>query len=135
MVAYEQGDYARAGDYMRRAWPSAGKMNDTWGIATSLSYLGSLAKQHGDYVRATVLHEESLALSRELGVQVGIANSLNNLGMVAYERGDYARARALYEESLALRREIGHTWEIVGLSQVWRGWHVWPVLQERHQKS
>ncbi len=82
-------------------------LGDSWGIATALHNLGSVAHFQGAYARATVLHEEGLARRRELSDRWGIAASLLNLGKVVLDQGDHSRAAALSEESLALYRELG----------------------------
>jgi predicted ATPase/transcriptional regulator with XRE-family HTH domain/Tfp pilus assembly protein PilF len=107
MLTYSQGDYPRASALFERALALCRSLDDTQGIATTLNYLASVARDQGDYRRAISLFEESLALRRALGDTRGIAASLNNLGLVARDRGEYERATRLHEESLALKRDLG----------------------------
>ncbi len=107
MLTYSQGDYPRASALFERALALCRKLDDTQGIATTLNYLASVARDQGDYRRAIDLFEESLALRRTLGDTRGIAASLNNLGLVARDRGEYERAALLHEESLALKHDLG----------------------------
>src|SRR5258707_7200817 len=84
-----------------------GELGNRYGIAMSLTNMGSEAVNQGDYPAARALLEESLAIHRELGDRSGIALSLSNLGHVALNQGDHPAGRALYEESMAISLEIG----------------------------
>lgn len=108
MLAWEQGDYERAGALHQESLELRRSLGDRVGVAASLNNLGLVALERGDLERATQLHEESLEVRRELGDSWGIAVSLNNLGLVALERGEYQQARTLFEESLSLRRGLGN---------------------------
>ena len=88
------------------------ELRDMWGIAYSLSNLGTLAYSQGDYSAARSLFLEGLALGRELGNKRAIAISLNNLGNLTYMQEDYLAAHSLYLESLQIRRELGDNWGI-----------------------
>jgi non-specific serine/threonine protein kinase len=112
VLAWAQGDYARATVLHEESLALRRELGDKRGIADSLTNLGAQAWAQGDYARATVLHEESLALYQELGDKRGIATSLTNLGAQAWAQGDYARALALYEESLALFQALGDKYGI-----------------------
>ena len=92
ILAYEQGDYARASELHGESLLLKRELGDQQGIAASLNNLGNVAVNQGDYTRARRLHEESLALKRGVGDQQGIATSLNNLGRVAVEQADYHTA-------------------------------------------
>ncbi len=86
------------------------ELRDTWGIAYSVSNLGTLAYMQEDYPAARSLFLEGLALARELGNKRAVAISLNNLGNLTYMQEDYPAARSLFMESLQIRRELGDNW-------------------------
>lgn len=106
MLTYSQGDYVRATALFEQALDLYRPEGDRRGVATTLNYLASVARDQGDSRRAMALYEESLALRRDLGDARGIAASLNNLGLLARDRGEYERATGLHRESLELLRRV-----------------------------
>ncbi len=106
MLAYGQGDYARAVLLSEQGVAAYRGLGDVRGMAVALNNLGNVAIDRGDLARARAVHEEALALRRELGDRRGVAASLGNLGLVACDGGLYERAWALHEESLAIKREL-----------------------------
>ena len=108
VLAYLQGDYARAVTRYQESLAIRRQRADKAGVAASLNNLGLVAEDQGDHAGAVALYEESLAVRRELGDQLNIAASLNNLGVVAEDQGDYARATKLHEEALAIMRKLGN---------------------------
>jgi len=107
MLAYVQSDYQRATTLFEQALDRYRAGDDINGVATTLNYLASVARDQGDRRRATVLYEESLSLRRAMDDTRGIAASLNNLGLIARDRGAYERATLLHRESLALKQDLG----------------------------
>jgi predicted ATPase/Tfp pilus assembly protein PilF len=107
VLAWSQGDYARAVELCDMSRVLYQELGDKKGVATCLQYLGSLALHQGDYPLSSRLLEASLALRRELGDRWGIALSLANLGALAGRQGDISQAERCYEQSLALLRELG----------------------------
>jgi ATP/maltotriose-dependent transcriptional regulator MalT len=79
----------------------------TWGVAVSLSHLGSAMGELGDPGAAHPLLEESIAMFREAGDRLLLAHPLNAMGQLALRQGDYAGARAHFEEALSVSQEIG----------------------------
>jgi non-specific serine/threonine protein kinase len=107
VLAWTQGDRARATALAEKALERWRALGDTAGMAPTLNLLGLVAIDQGDWSRAAAALEESLALHRAGEDRWGIANALHNLGTVARRQGDPVCAAALYEESLALRRTLG----------------------------
>jgi len=108
VLAWSQGDHARAATLCEAALALYRAGDDTAGMALSLTHLGFVAADQGEYRRATELLTESLRLYRRLGDPWGIAQTLSNLGVVAAQQGDFAEATRLLEESLPLRRGLGN---------------------------
>ncbi|HEX5505153.1 MAG TPA: tetratricopeptide repeat protein, partial [Thermomicrobiales bacterium] len=107
IVAYEEGDYARAVRHYEEALPVARALGLTYGTAFGLASLGDAVRALGDAPRAAALCAESLALFRQLGHTWGVALALTGLGDAAQARGDAARAAGLYRESLAQSGRLG----------------------------
>jgi len=108
VLAWSQGDYARAVTLCEAALALYRASGDTAGMALSLNYLGFVAADQGESGRATALLTESLHLYRRLSDVWGIAQTLGDLGVVAAQQGDFAEATRLLEESLPLRRALGN---------------------------
>ncbi|HET9223226.1 MAG TPA: tetratricopeptide repeat protein, partial [Roseiflexaceae bacterium] len=107
VLAWAQGEYARAHNYYEDALSLFREQGNELGWALTLDKLGTVALHQGDYTRAESLYTQSLALFRRLRHTWGNANALGNLGMVAQLQGDDAQAQRFYMESLALRRKLG----------------------------
>ena len=107
LVAWEQGDYARAEALGEENLKLARRTNDRPGVAAALFNLGTVAMSRADFGRADALLEEAAALRRVLGDEWGLARALHIMGLAAVAQRDGGRATALYEESLALARSAG----------------------------
>jgi tetratricopeptide (TPR) repeat protein len=83
------------------------ELGDLYGIAGTLSDLGSLAHTHGELKKAEKLYNESLSISKKLDHQYGVARTLNNLAIVKSSMGDYEGAKKSYQESHAIFKELG----------------------------
>jgi predicted ATPase/DNA-binding CsgD family transcriptional regulator len=118
-LADAQDDSERAIRFLEEALSLHRRMDDRWGIATSLRHLGRVAQHRRDDRQAGGLLRQALRLQRQIGDTWGAAASLNNLGNLERQRGEYQRAATLYRHSLKLRRAIGDTWGIaVSLSNL-----------------
>ena len=83
------------------------RVDFSWGLATSLQLLASIADLEGRYAAAHTLAEESLVVSRQVGNTRAIANALGPLAQASLAEGDLLRAHAVLTESLALYRQVG----------------------------
>lgn len=107
-IAYTQGDYAPAKQWLSEALKIRRKLKDAHGVAATLNNLGAVARDMGDAVLARKRFEESLKIRRRIGDRSGEADVLLWLGNLAYDRGDRADAEMRYRDSLAAYRQIGH---------------------------
>jgi tetratricopeptide (TPR) repeat protein len=90
-------------------------VDDPWGIAEALAYLGRTERRLGFYGSETRrLLEESLALRRRLGDRRGMADTLHFLGDLAVYGGDMEESAQLCREAVAIFREIGDKGLAVG---------------------
>ncbi len=105
-LAWRQGDYAYATDFLTQALLHFRELGDTESSAWILCNLGKVALDQGDPRRATSFIEESLTLFRELSHEYGTAWSLMALAEVALAQGDQIQATGLFEASLALFRKL-----------------------------
>ncbi len=99
-------DYARTGEYVRRAAALARELADPTLLAASLNRLGNWhinVEQVGEALR---LHQEALAIFRALGDRRGMAATLDLLGMVGYLGGDLTRLMECGHEAVQLFRAL-----------------------------
>jgi tetratricopeptide (TPR) repeat protein len=75
-------------------------LENDWGVAFSLRYLGQVAEMQGDYERSIKLQKDGLRRLEEIGDIWNSAHSLYLLGLSMYQHGDFQGARWAYEQSL-----------------------------------
>jgi tetratricopeptide (TPR) repeat protein/transcriptional regulator with XRE-family HTH domain len=113
-----RGIYATAEQHLQRAYDAAMVLGDSYGITTTLLYLGELAQKQGNYAQAETNLQEGLALARSMGDRERISALLNDLGWITWKLGEYAQAEAYLQEGLILARQIGDRERISGLLNV-----------------
>jgi tetratricopeptide (TPR) repeat protein/transcriptional regulator with XRE-family HTH domain len=113
-----RGIYAIAKEHLERAYDAAVVLNDSYGITTTLLYLGEIAQHQGNYEQAETYWQQGLELAREVGDAERISALLNDLGWVMWKRGEYTQAEAYLQEGLVLAREIDDKKRISGLLKV-----------------
>jgi len=97
-------DMSLATKYMEEAYRIRLEINDTLGIAWSLSLLGSYAMTEKRYEEGERLLLEGLSLYRQIG---HLEATPHNLGVFAMRRGQWDKARQYMAESLAVAHETG----------------------------
>ena len=102
IIAYNQGRYAQAKQFLAEALDLVLPLNDPIRQAYILMTIGAVELALGNYADAQRCHETSLAMFTEQGHTWGKANVLRFLGMVAYRQSNYDIAQAYYQESLAI---------------------------------
>ena len=110
-----RGIYATAEQHLQRAYDAAMVLGDSYGITTTLLYLGELAQKQGNYDQAEIHLQEGLVLARRMGDHERISALLNDLGWVAWKRGEFVQAEVYLQEGLTLARQIGDQERISGL--------------------
>ncbi len=112
VLAWGQGDYARAKALCEESLTLATSVDTERSISICLHFLGLIAEDEDRYDEAKALQEEALARLLAVG-QLGWAGyALNALGVIAYERGDMARAEECFTEVLDQFRALGHTYGV-----------------------
>ncbi len=106
-LAFENGDYMRAGSWCKEALALRRKLGDAHGIAVSLNQLAIQAASQGKFEEAHAGFEESLAISRATGDQTTVAAALVNLAMTARHLARFDEARTLLGQSVELFRTLG----------------------------
>jgi predicted ATPase/DNA-binding XRE family transcriptional regulator len=101
-------EYQEAGHLLKASLALYQQLDDSWGIAQALNWLGRVAIIENEYQTAIEQCQESLTRHRQLGNQAGAAEALFNLGLIAWRQGDDGRARLFYEQSLAEAQAIGN---------------------------
>jgi predicted ATPase/transcriptional regulator with XRE-family HTH domain len=99
-LAWDQGDYERAGALSDEALSLSRELDDLWSIAWSAGRLSHVRWMQVQYAEAAALASEALELFRQLGAPWYIGWALHQLGRVAHAQGDEQRASNLFEESL-----------------------------------
>jgi predicted ATPase/DNA-binding SARP family transcriptional activator len=113
-------DYERARQLFERSLALYRKLDDRWGVACQLDWLGSVAHFQGAYGDARRLYEESLAIFQALGDQEAAAWDTGDLAYVAMDQGRFEEAERLGRESRAKAQEFGtqeliaYGWLVVG---------------------
>ncbi|MDQ3692893.1 MAG: tetratricopeptide repeat protein [Chloroflexota bacterium] len=107
VLACNQGDQARARQFLDASLAISRRLGDQAAVAESLQQLATVVKNQAEHALAFALVEECLELRRQLGDERGAADALHRLGSLLREVGQYPRAIALLEESLRLFRKLG----------------------------
>jgi predicted ATPase/DNA-binding SARP family transcriptional activator len=101
-------DYEQARELFEQSLALYGELDDGWGTAEALSFLGDVAHLQGAYGEARQLHEECLVISQALGDQVGIAWEMARLALIAMRQGRFEEAERLARESRARSQKLGY---------------------------
>ncbi len=107
VLAFLQCDYSRAEALLNDCVGLSRQIKENRTLASSLQFLGSIAREQGDYERAISLHQVTIPLWQDLQDQRGVARALNYIGFAAWLQGDFEQTQTSCEESLALYRLLG----------------------------
>lgn len=110
-----RGIYATAENHLQRAYDAAMVLGDSYGITTTLLYLGQIALRQGNYTQAESYYREGLALARRIENPERTSALLADLGWVTWKQGSYIKAEAFLQEGLTLARQVGNPERISGL--------------------
>src|SRR6266567_4176396 len=102
-----RGMYAVAEQHLQRAYDVAMVLGDSYGITTTLLYLGEIVQKQGNYTQAENHFQEGLTVARRIGDSERTSALLNDLGWVTWKQGDYSLAETYLQEGLILARQIG----------------------------
>ena len=108
------GEYEHARARLAGSLDLFRRLDDAWGAALALHFLGHVASAQDNFALVTSMFEESLALFRGTGDKWGCALTLDCWGSAVCRQGDYDLASSLFEQSAALSRERGNRWELYG---------------------
>ncbi|TFH32832.1 MAG: tetratricopeptide repeat protein, partial [Anaerolineales bacterium] len=107
VVAFSQGDFAAAGDYISRGLRQARKHDLLSRQAALLSNQATLFVSQAEPEQAMASFRESLRLARGMGDRSLEGVLLSNLGSLAAQEGDLEAAKTYFEESYELARAGG----------------------------
>ncbi len=113
-----RGMYAIAEQHLQRVYDTAMVLEDSYGITTTLMYLGQIAQNQGNYTQAENYYQEGLALARKIGDSERTSALLNDLGWVTWKQGDYIKAEVYLQEGLILARQVEDPERVSGLLKV-----------------
>ncbi|MFW9864111.1 MAG: DUF4062 domain-containing protein [Candidatus Thorarchaeota archaeon] len=113
------GDYDRAHSYAKEAVSLMTEVEDIWGKAFALNWLGDIIFVHsGDENAAMSLFNESLEIFKGLNDIWGWGAALNHMGVIAMLDGNLDRAKSFIEESITLIHDSGDRWAMArGLTE------------------
>ena len=83
------------------------ELNDRWGEAEALLFLGGYYADRGALYLANDLLRSSLAIKQQLNDTQGIATTTHFLGTVARYQGNFEEAETLHQQSLSLYQQLG----------------------------
>ncbi|HQE93792.1 MAG TPA: BTAD domain-containing putative transcriptional regulator [Anaerolineae bacterium] len=109
-VAWNQGNYAAARDYLGQSLALCQELGDRRGEADVYNILGIIAQREGNLLAAQEHYTHSLELRCTIGDRRAQGLSHNNLGSIAYELGDYVAAETAYTEAMTLCHEANDRW-------------------------
>ena len=113
-----RGMYAVAEQHLQRAYDVAMVLGDSYGITTTLLYLGEIVQKQGNYTQAENHFQEGLTMARRIGDSERTSALLNDLGWVTWKQGGYSLAEKYLQEGLILARQIEDKERISGLLKV-----------------
>jgi tetratricopeptide (TPR) repeat protein len=116
-VLHLQGSQQEASDLLGKSRETRVRIQDKWGQALALHYLGRVRWAQMRYDEAQGLQEQSLSVAREIRYQRGIALAAHHRANALVKLRRKRPAGQLYAESLRLRREQGD-WSGVAASLV-----------------
>jgi predicted ATPase/tRNA A-37 threonylcarbamoyl transferase component Bud32 len=100
-------DHAEAARTLRQSRDTYKGLNDTWGTADALGYLGANALFWGKYQDSRRYYQEKTVLCRAIGDRRGLAESLHVLALNAVYLGAFEEGELLARQSLALTKGLG----------------------------
>ncbi|HEY9900481.1 MAG TPA: adenylate/guanylate cyclase domain-containing protein [Pantanalinema sp.] len=106
IVCYRQNQLSAAEAYHMQAAELRERIQDVFGVASSLNNLGALYLELGDWARCAENYERSLRLYEQIGDVSRQIIQMNNLGDLLRNRGDLAQALDFHRQALDRSREI-----------------------------
>jgi tetratricopeptide (TPR) repeat protein len=108
LVAQEQRDFARAGEWYLKSVAISEKQGNEHVASNTYHQLGRVAQEQGDFAGAREWYLKSLAISEKQGNEQVAASTYHQLGVIAQRQQDFARAREWYQKSLAIKEKQGN---------------------------
>lgn len=103
-----RGLYQAAESHLQRAYHAAQSLSDHRSLASTLLYLGDIARKQGHNEQAEKYLLEGISYAREVNDEENICAILTILGTVRWKSGDYKQAEAYLQEGLDLARKLGN---------------------------
>lgn len=110
---WSEREYARAGDYWRRALELARTHGVTARVAHSLNRVGNWLVNVGRPDEAMALHAEALGMFETAQDNTGAAQTLDRLGMASFLAADLATSVRCYDRAVSLFEGLGDHYGLV----------------------
>jgi non-specific serine/threonine protein kinase len=94
-------NYDEAAAHLSESIELFSMLENEWGVAWSLRYLGQIKEVLGDYEGGILLQKDALQRFEDIGDSWNSAHSLYLMGGSMYQHGDFEGAKWAYEQSLA----------------------------------
>ncbi len=107
LVAKDQGDFASALDYHKRAHALCASLGDSIGAARSLTYASIAAYWQAAYARCFDLAQEAIELQRGVGDVLSVTYGRDVQGMALVRLGRYAEGVAILQECVTAFEQMG----------------------------
>lgn len=106
VVAYYEGRYEKAEQYLSEALELSRTLEDRYSIATALDGLGLVKTAQGQFDDAQALFQESTSLFKEIGEHGSLAQALTHMGSALLKEGDQEVVRKYFVDALSIAREM-----------------------------
>jgi tetratricopeptide (TPR) repeat protein len=106
LVAYYQGTYERAEQYLSEALELSRTLEDRYSIATALDGLGLVKTAQGQFEDAQALFQESTSLFNEIGEHGSLAQALTHMGSALLKAGAQDVARKCFVDAISIAKEM-----------------------------
>lgn len=110
MLAWPQGDFARAAACHEESLALFTAVGDERGAAFSLYNLANQAKMQGDLARAGELYQASLERYQALDDAWGIATLWHAIGLLLLDSGEIAGSEPILADNIERARQVGDRW-------------------------
>lgn len=104
--------FKRAIRYHQKAIDLKKELNDVWGQAQSLQFMGYYYSWKGDYQKSIELFQQSKDKFQRMGDMWELGMVIQGLGFTSYYLGDFEKTREFFEERLKIAQKTGDNYGI-----------------------
>ncbi len=128
MVAQEQREWQKAGDYYQQAIQICIEFNDRYEQAFTFHQLGMVAEEQREWQKAEGYYQQALEIKIEFNDRYSQASTFHQLGMVAEKQREWQKAEDYYQQAIQIYIEFNDRY-----SQAFTFHHLGRVAEEQHE--